>query len=157
MKKRMLFASLLVSVVILFGAVSSYAQSGDMFIESESRYGFEETIKTLSESITNGGWKILTVHNLQESMKKAGKDVLPVQVFEICNPKHSYKLLSQDDKRIYSSLMPCRFSVYEKADGKVYVSRMNTALLSKQIGGLVEEVMTDATNESEGFIKSVLK
>lgn len=157
MKKRILFAALLVLAVMLFGSLSSQAQPEGMFVESESRYGFDETVKTLSESIINGGWKILTVHNLQESMKKAGKDVLPVQVFEICNPKHSYKLLSQDDKRIYSSLMPCRFSVYEKSDGKVYVSRMNTTLLSKQIGGLVEEVMTDATNESEVFIKSVLK
>jgi len=90
-------------------------------------------------------------------MKKANKEVLSVKVFELCNPKHSYRLLSKDDERIYSSLMPCRLSVYEKSDGKTYISRLNSIILSKQIGGLVEEVMTDATDETEGFLKDIIK
>ena len=52
--------------------------------------------------------------------------------------------------------MPCRFSVYENSIGKVYISRMNTVMLSKQIGGIVETVMTDATKETEEFLKTVL-
>jgi uncharacterized protein (DUF302 family) len=144
-------------VVLTFLSVSAMAQTNNMFIESEAKYNFEETVKLLTETITSNGWKISVVHDLQESMKKADKEVLPVKVFEICNPKHSYRLLSKDEERIYSSLMPCRFSVYEKSDGKVYISRMNSILLSAQIGGLVEEVMTSATNETEGFIKVVIK
>ena len=148
----------LVLVIALFIAtLSASAQTDEMFIESESRFGFDVTVKVLEDTIKGNGWKVLIVHDLQASMKKAGKEVLSIKVFEVCNPKHSYRLLSEDDKRIYSSLMPCRFSVYEKADGKVHVSRMNTILLSKKIGGLVEEVMIDATNETETFLKSVLK
>lgn len=148
---------LVLAIALFLTSLSVNAQTEDMFIESESRFKFDETVKVLEETIAANGWKVLIVHDLQASMKKAGKEVLSVKVFEVCNPKHSYKLLSQDDKRIYSSLMPCRFSVYEKADGKVYVSRMNTILLSKQIGGIVEEVMTDATKETEEFLKAVLK
>jgi uncharacterized protein (DUF302 family) len=144
-------------VVLTFLSVSAMAQTNNMFIESEAKYNFEETVKLLTETITSNGWKISVVHDLQESMKKADKEVLPVKVFEICNPKHSYRLLSKDEERIYSSLMPCRFSVYEKSDGKVYISRMNSILLSAQIGGLVEEVMTSATNETKGFVKVVIK
>ncbi len=144
-------------IALFFISLVVNAQTEEMFLESESRFGFVETVKTLEENASGNGWKVLIVHDLQASMKKADKEVLPIKVFEVCNPKHSFKLLSQDDKRIYSSLMPCRFSVYEKADGKVYVSRMNTTFLSKQIGGLVEEVMTDATNETEEFLKTVLK
>ena len=149
--------NLVLVIAFLLTSLTASGQSEEMFIESESRLGFDETIKVLDESIAISGWKVLIIHDLQTSMKKTGKEVLSVKVFEVCNPKHSYKLLSQDDKRIYSSLMPCRFSVYEKADGKVYVSRMNSIILSKQIGGLVEEVMTDATNETEEFLKTVLK
>jgi len=148
---------LVLLIALLFASISAKSQTEDMFMESESRFGFDETVKTLNETINSGGWKVLIVHDLQESMKKANKEVLPIKVFEVCNPKHSFKLLSQDEKRIYSSLMPCRFSVYEKSDGKVYISRMNTVNLSKQIGGLVEEVMTEATNETEAFLKSVLR
>jgi len=149
--------NLVLVIAFLLTSLTASGQSEEMFIESESRLGFDETIKVLEESIASSGWKVLIIHDLQASMKKTGKEVLPVKVFEVCNPKHSYRLLSLDDKRIYSSLMPCRFSVYEKADGKVYVSRMNSIILSKQIGGLVEEVMTDATNETEEFLKTVLK
>ena len=151
MKKLTLIA------VLIFLTVPAMSQTNSMFIESEAKYNYEETVKILNETITGGGWKITVVHDLQESMKKADKEVLPVKVFELCNPKHSYRLLSKDEQRIYSSLMPCRLSVYEKSDGKVYISRMNSILLSKQIGGLVEEVMTDATNEIESLIKVVLK
>jgi len=147
----------LLLALILFTAITAKAQTNEMFLESESKFGFDETVKILTETITNGGWKISIVHDLKESMKKADKDVLPVKVFELCNPKHSYKLLAKDDERIYSSLMPCRFSVYEKSNGKVYISRMNNIMLSKQIGGLVEEVMTDASNETENFLNSVIK
>ena len=149
--------NLVLVIAFLLTSLTASGQSEEMFIESESRLGFDETIKVLDESIAISGWKVLIIHDLQASMKKTGKEVVPVKVFEVCNPKHSYRLLSLDDKRIYSSLMPCRFSVYEKADGKVYVSRMNSIILSKQIGGLVEEVMTDATNETEEFLKTVLK
>ncbi|MFA5012625.1 MAG: DUF302 domain-containing protein [Ignavibacteria bacterium] len=144
-------------ILLSLASLTASGQTEEMFIESESRFGYDETVKVLEESITGNGWKILITHDLQASMKKAGKEVLPVKIFEVCNPKHSYKLLSQDDKRVYSSLMPCRFSVYEKEDGKVYVSRMNSIILSKQIGGLVEEVMTDATNETEKFLKAVVR
>lgn len=147
---------LLIIAVFLLAAITAKTQVKEMFIESESRFGFEETVNILTETITNGGWKVTIVHDLKESMKKADKDVLPVKVFELCNPKHSYKLLSKDDERLYSSLMPCRFSVYEKSNGKIYISRMNTILLSKQVGGLVEEVMTDASNETENFLRSVI-
>lgn len=145
----------LIIILVTISMVSLKAQTSEMFIESASRYNFDQTVSTLTESITNGGWKISVIHDLKESMKKAGKEILQVKVFELCNPKHSYKLLSKDNERIYSSLMPCRFSVYEKSDGKVYISRMNSFMLSKQIGGLVEEVMTEANNETEIFIKSV--
>lgn len=147
---------LIIAAFLLFYSLTAKAQTGEMFIESESKYSFNETVKILTETITTGGWKILVVHDLQESMKKSGKEVLPVKVFELCNPKHSYKILSVDELRIYSSLMPCRFSVYESSGGKVYISRMNTVMLSKQIGGIVETVMTDATKDTEEFLKTVL-
>jgi uncharacterized protein (DUF302 family) len=52
--------------------------------------------------------------------------------------------------------MPCRIAVYQKADGSVVVSRMNTGLMSKIFGGLVTEVMAQASADSERIITSVL-
>ena len=48
------------------------------FIENESLYGFEHTVELLSAKITEIGWKISMTHDLQETLRKNGKDVLPV-------------------------------------------------------------------------------
>jgi uncharacterized protein (DUF302 family) len=127
-----------------------------MLLESRSVYDFETTIEKLNNEVVKSGWKIPAIHDLQNTIKSYGKDILPIKVFEICHPKHSSRLLELDNERIVSTFMPCRISVYKKSDGKVYISRLNGALLSKSFGGIVEEVMTLANSEMEEMIASLL-
>ena len=128
-----------------------------MFIENESIYGFNDTVEKLSESIVSNGWKVTHVHDLHETLKKNNFDVLPVKVLEVCRPDYSVKILRNDSERIYSSLMPCRLSVYETSDGKTKISRMNSGVLAAQIGGIVEEVMSMAFNDMESILKQYIK
>lgn len=130
---------------------------GMMMVESESKYGFDETVTALEQSVKDHNWKMPTVHNLQKTMKKFGKDVRAVKVFELCHPDHAEKILKANDERIVSSLMPCRVAVYEKADGKVYLSRMNSALMAGMMGGLVDEVMSVAYKENEEIVEDIIK
>lgn len=127
----------------------------DMFFESKSKYDFDKTVLKLTEVVVESGWRVTHTHDLKETMNKNGFEVHPVKVIELCNPKYAYRLLSADDLRIFSNMMPCRISVYEKADGKTYVSRMNSALFAAQIGGVVEEVMTAAYGDAEKFIAKI--
>jgi uncharacterized protein (DUF302 family) len=127
----------------------------EMFLEYESKYSLDETIEILSETISNSGWKISIIHDLQETLRKNSIHVFPLKVIELCNPKYSSQILGVDDLRIYSSLMPCRISVYEKADGKTYISTMNAKQLSEQIGGVVQKVMTEAYKDISGDISIV--
>jgi len=147
---------LTIVLLILTFSFANAQNKNEMFVESASKFGFEETVTKLSEEVSAKGWKVLVTHNLQESLKKSGYEVLPVKIMEICNPKHSVRLLELDNERIYSNMMPCRISVYEKSDGKTYISRMNSGMLAVQIGGIVEEVMNSATNDMEEMIKAVL-
>jgi len=145
-------------MVILTASAGLNAQNSDnkLFVESESKYGFEETVNKFNEIITGDGWKVMVVHDLQAALKKQNFDVLSVKVFEICNPKYSSKMLEKDELRIYSSLMPCRFSVYEKSDGKTYISRMNSSMIAESIGGIVEEVMSQVMFDLEKFLEQVI-
>ncbi|MCE5319678.1 MAG: DUF302 domain-containing protein [Bacteroidales bacterium] len=129
----------------------------EMFIENESKYSFDETVEKLSESIVTAGWKVKHIHDLQGTLIKNNFDVLPVKVLEVCRPDYSVKILSNDSERIYSSLMPCRLSVYETADGKTKISRMNSGVLAAQIGGVVEEVMSMAFSDIENILKQYIK
>ncbi|MBR8702812.1 DUF302 domain-containing protein [Porphyromonas levii] len=124
----------------------------DMFQESRSKYGFDETVEKLGEIISAKGWRITHTHDMQETMTKNGYSVLPIKVVELCNPVYASRMLSEDSLRIYSSLMPCRISIYEKSDGRTYVSRMNNGAMAGMIGGVVEEVMSGAYHDAEGFV-----
>lgn len=126
-----------------------------MFFENRSKYGFEETINQLTELVPENEWKIIQILDLQETMRKNGKDVLPVKVVEMCKPDYAYQLLSEDSQRIYSNMMPCRVSVYEKSDGNTYISRMNSAMFAEQIGGVMKDVMSKAFDDVEKMIKKI--
>ena len=126
-----------------------------MFFENRSKYGFEETMNQLTELVPENEWKIIQILDLQETMRKNGKDVLPVKVVEMCKPDYAYQLLSEDSQRIYSNMMPCRVSVYEKSDGNTYISRMNSAMFAEQIGGVMQGVMSNAFDDVEKMIKGM--
>lgn len=130
--------------------------SNNMILEGQSPFGFQETVDRLSRAIENRGWKTPALHDLQQTMKSFGKEVLPVKVFEICHPAHSGRILEKDAERIVSVMMPCRISVFERSDGKTYVTRINAGTMAEVFGGLIQEVMTDATAEVEEIIIDAL-
>ncbi len=79
-----------------------------------------------------------------------------VTVIELCNVDLAGDILTGDENRIVSSMMPCRVAVYETSDGSVIVSRMNTGLMSSVFGGKVQEVMAMATDQTELILGSVI-
>jgi uncharacterized protein (DUF302 family) len=146
----------LLAGVVLMGLFAYKSAPSMMLKETLSKYNFEESAEKFEQAVLDMGWKIPAVHDLQETMHNNGFTVRKVKVFEICQPAHAYKILSRDDERIVSNMMPCRVSIYEKSDGKTYVSWMNTALMGNMMGGIIADVMGDATKESEAMI-AVLK
>jgi len=129
----------------------------EMFIENLSSTNFNLTVDRLSREIENKSWKISNIYDLRETMNKHGKDVLPLKVFSLCHPDHSSRILEKDSERIISSMMPCRVSIYEKDDGKTYISRMNSGIIASGFGGIIEEVMTDSAKEVEDIIEKTLR
>ncbi|MCG8582343.1 MAG: DUF302 domain-containing protein [Bacteroidales bacterium] len=127
-----------------------------MLIESESLYDFEQTLEKLQASVDSKGWKTPHVHDLQATMAKFNYEVRKVKVMEVCKPDVAQLILSRDDERIASTMMPCRISVYEKSDGKVYVARMNSVKMGDLFGGIIKQAMGIAGSESEEIIESVV-
>jgi uncharacterized protein (DUF302 family) len=149
------FLFFFISTISVFSQNNNGVKS--MFLENESKYNFSETVEKLSSEITEFGWKVTMVHDLQETLKKNGKEVKSIKVVETCNPNFAYRILSLDDQRIYSNMLPCRISIYEKSDGKTYISRMNAEIFAKQLDGVVAEVMTEAFHSVEKIISNVVK
>ncbi|MFA7358996.1 MAG: DUF302 domain-containing protein [Bacteroidales bacterium] len=127
------------------------------FLENLSPYSFDTTIEKLSLLIQEKQWKISHIYDLQKTLHDHGKEILAVKVISLCHPRHSGKLLATDDERIVSSLMPCRISVYEKTDGKTYISRLNSSMLSPLIGDLAADVMSRSAADVEEIIRLALQ
>lgn len=155
--KTQILTVLLILFIYSMSAAQQTAGNNPVMIENESRYDFAKTIDTLTDAIVTGGWKVIATHDLQETIRKNGKEVLPVKVMEICNPGLAYQILSVDRLRDNTPMLPCRISVYEKADGKTYVSRMNAPAFAGMIGGDAAKTILDAFEAAELFLKPVIR
>lgn len=124
-------------------------------IEQLSRFAFDETVEKLSAEAERHEWNMPAIHNLQQSLAKSGKHVRPVKVIEICKPKYSGQMLELNDERIISVMMPCRISVYEKDDGKTYVSLINAGAIAASLPGNIARVMAEASDETFEIVKTV--
>jgi uncharacterized protein (DUF302 family) len=129
----------------------------EFFLEKKSKFSFNKTITEFTNIVQEGGWKVVYVHDLQETMARNNKEVLPVKVLELCSPSHAYSILGKDEWRTFSSMMPCRISIYEKSDGKTYVSQMNIELLGSAIEKEMQEIMNLSYREVQNFVSQILE
>ena len=127
-----------------------------MIIEHVSPFNVPVTVEKLIEVAKHKGWQNPAVHNLQQSLAKSGKDVLPVEVVEICKPDYSGSMLEKNDERIVSVLMPCRISVYEKTDGNTYVALLDMSQLTDGMTETATKAVHAASDESFEIVKSVV-
>jgi uncharacterized protein (DUF302 family) len=130
--------------------------SNQIIIEQVSPFDVATTVEKLLTASAAKNWQNPAVHDLQQSLAKSGKTVLPVKVIEICKPEYSGKMLEKNDERIVSVMMPCRISVYEKEDGKTYVSLINASAMIAKMPATIVEVMQNASNETFEIVKSVI-
>jgi uncharacterized protein (DUF302 family) len=147
-----LIAGMVIGVLVTF-----FASPSLMFREDSYQKDFDTTVAQLEAAVIAKGWKIPHVHDLQATMKKFGKDVHSVKIFEICHPDHSYEILSRNEEKIVSSMMPCRISVYEKEDGSVWISRMNSGFMAKPMSPVVRKTMSAAAKDVEDIIAEVMQ
>ncbi len=155
-KKLILGVTAFLSGVIIAAFVLYKLSPGMMLIESKSPHDFNTTVQKFEQAVIIQGWKIPAVHDLQATMNNFGKTVGPVKVFELCHPEHAEKILRESEERIVSTMIPCRVAIYEKADGKVYLSRMNSSLMAGAMGGIIKKVMSEAFAENEKMIEAAI-
>jgi uncharacterized protein (DUF302 family) len=127
-----------------------------MIIEKLSPWEFDKTVELLLVEAAKLSWNIPAVHDLRQSLAKAGKSVAPVKVIEICKPEYSGKMLEKSDERIISVMMPCRISVYLKEDGNTYIALINVADLVTSMPETIRTVMLAVAEEVNGIIESVI-
>jgi len=130
-----------------------------MIIEvHQSNKSFDATVSAIEQQYQASDWKVPKIYNLQKNLLEAGQeDVGRVKVISVCAPEYSYEILKEDSRKKISAMMPCRIGVYEDKNGKVYMASMNTALLSKMFGGVIEKTMAKISKDQKEILKKILE
>lgn len=130
-----------------------------MMLEVEqSNLPFEETVSFIQQTAIDNQWQVPKIYDLKASLDKAGhSDMRNLKVLSLCQPDHAYNILSDDNNKMVSAMMPCRIGVFEDASGNVKIARMNVGLMSKMFGGSIETTMTAVADEENRMLASILK
>jgi uncharacterized protein (DUF302 family) len=95
---------------------------------------------------------VLTVHDLQQTMKNKGVDFShAVLVYEVCNP-HQAKAVLEANPSV-STALPCRISVYTRGTATVLATLQPTALMT--LFGNPE--LAPAAREAEETLVAMMK
>jgi len=124
------------------------SMGAQMLIEVESPLGFDETLVKLEENAKYAGWKVPSkwkVNFQKNLMKVTGTDIGKNQVLKMCEPDAAARMLVHDEYKLLTTMMPCTIAVYEKSDGKTYISLMNMEMLGMIYGGLIAEIADELT------------
>lgn len=125
-----------------------------MFKESRSKYDFNETVIKVKEAFSKD-WLVPWETNIQERYIKEGySEMTKATIIPICRPKGGYNIIQHDKYKLITPLMPLQISVYEKANGHTYISRMKVKMMSNMMskttrrnmkfsGNLMEETLSD--------------
>ena len=145
-------AGIIVTVIAMFSLMPSM-----MLKTHESTLGYDETIEALQTRIKEQGWVVSGVKKMNDSLAKQGVDLEPaVTTVGLCHPDYAESILTTD--RHMSVMMPCKFSVWQGDDGKVYLTQMNTGLMGKMFGGNVAKVMGGSVSaDEEKMLEGLLK
>ncbi len=141
-----------IAALILVGVGAWQFAGGLMIQEHPSPFGLEETAARIQHNIKSAGWSLSGLRSPSNTIRRLGATVPNVLLVEACKPDYSKPILKDDQTRILSILMPCTITVYEKADGKIYIGLMNTALMGKLFGSMVAGIMDKVSADQKKFI-----
>ncbi|MBN2755342.1 MAG: DUF302 domain-containing protein [Candidatus Goldbacteria bacterium] len=149
-----------VLVIFVFGLVIgllaaalmlNLSAEGIMLKEIISPYDFEKTVKVLSDRINNAeNWHVTGVIDQSAEVEgHGGKNIGKLKIIQYCSGKYAYEMLSADERKKMSVMMPKSFAVYEKSGGRVYIALMNGAFMGKMFKGPAFQIIEDVSLEVE--------
>lgn len=136
------------SALMFFGGVLFLRHN--LLEERRTDRDFDSVISDLHSGTGKApGWEI---RNAGCPLPPSG-DGCRMQSFQLCQRDYASELIEREEDRKISALLPCTFSVYEKKDGHVYLSRLNVKLLGRLLGGMPAYVFpAKVSPEQERFL-----
>ncbi|MEE4312378.1 MAG: DUF302 domain-containing protein [candidate division KSB1 bacterium] len=144
--------------MILTGVLIWNTMPKMMITIHESKLDFESTVQSVQDAALNNGWKVPKIYNIQKSLAAAGHtEMTRLKILSICQPDAAYSILSDDDSKMVSAIMPCRMAVYVTKDSTVHIASMNIGMMSKMFGGNIASTMKGVADAEAEMIADIIK
>lgn len=129
-----------------------------MMTEKQSSLGFNETVTALQDAAKKRGWEVGPAMDMQEAMLKAGqKDAKPFKILPMCKKDLTEALLNTQAMNRVMPFAPCRISVFEGNDGKVYVAKPNTEFMAQMATPVFAPLLQQFAAEEKAVLESIQK
>ncbi|MEW5787733.1 MAG: DUF302 domain-containing protein [Pseudomonadota bacterium] len=127
-----------------------------MFDLRKSRLGFEETVTAIRTTAQKRGWKLGDTQDMQKAMGEAGaKDAKRMKVISLCPAGANEKVAKAGAGK--APPLPCRATVFDGRDGKIYVMRMNLGNMAKAMQGELAKALAEVAAEEDALYKDILE
>lgn len=128
-----------------------------MFDVRPSRLGYEETVNAVKTGASKHGWTVGEVQDMQARMQQAGmKQAKRMKIIPTCPAQANERIAKAGGGK--APPLPCRVTVFEDANGKVMLVRMNTANMAKLVQEpALSKALAEIGAEEDAVFKDILR
>jgi len=112
---------------------------------------FETVVANIEQQTTEHGFKVLHIHDVQETLAGKGFERDPLKIIQVCNAKFAHEALGKDMG--VALFMPCKITVHTEGDDTVMTLARPT-MISEM---LPEAGLEQLAAEVETTLKSVME
>ena len=123
----------------------------DLAYTLESSKSFDEVVANLEKQIPEHQFRVLAVHNVQETLDEKGLERGPLKIVELCNAKFAHVALQKTPD--VALFMPCRYAVYAEGD-KTVVKLSRPSLIAEM---MPDAGLDDLANDAEDTLKKIME
>ena len=112
---------------------------------------FDDVVASIEKNTPENNFRILAVHNVQETLAEKGLERGPLKIIELCNAPFAHIALQKDMD--VSLFMPCRYSVYTEYDKTIV--KLNRPSMIVQL--MPESGLTELAEDVEETLKKIME
>ncbi len=130
-----------------------------MIKEIASPHDYEKTLDLIKKTFSNSeGWRIVNIIDQGKKIIENGGDpVGRITIIQYCHSIYASQMFKDDNRKKISVFSPKSIAVYEKSDGKTYISLMNSAIMKFISSGEMKEIVKNVSGEVGQMMAKILR
>ncbi len=140
--------------ILATGLFATISGENLLLQEIESPYDFEKTVEVMQNRIANlDGWHIVKTFDYDREVREGGgAPIGKYAIIEFCKASSAGEMLGADDRKKIGAMLPKRFAIYEKSNGKVYIGAGNGPVIVQLLRGRMREIASEVSLEVESLL-----